>query len=45
MSALNTDLGPEKTSFLQPLGITTKIPRDTIGVLSDMQLIKTGDKV
>nr|KAF6285933.1 hypothetical protein mMyoMyo1_009492 [Myotis myotis] len=36
--AQNTVLGPEKTSFFQALGITAEI-------LSDAQLIKTGDKV
>ncbi|XP_074064721.1 large ribosomal subunit protein uL10-like [Macrotis lagotis] len=43
--AQNTGLGPEKTSFFQALGITTKIARGTIEILSDVQLIKTGDKV
>uniref|UniRef100_A0A452FRI0 Large ribosomal subunit protein uL10 n=1 Tax=Capra hircus TaxID=9925 RepID=A0A452FRI0_CAPHI len=33
------------TSFFQALGITTKISRGTIEILSDVQLIKTGDKV
>lgn len=45
MPAQNTGLGPEKTSFFQALGITTKISRGTIEILSDVQLIKTGDKV
>ncbi|KFO27907.1 60S acidic ribosomal protein P0 [Fukomys damarensis] len=40
-----TGLGPEKTSFFQALGITTKISRGTTEILSDVQLIKTGDKV
>ncbi|XP_054941031.1 60S acidic ribosomal protein P0-like [Physeter macrocephalus] len=43
--AQNIGLGPEKTSFFQALGITTKISRGTIEILSDVQLIKTGDKV
>uniref|UniRef100_UPI00294AEDF5 hypothetical protein n=1 Tax=Lactiplantibacillus plantarum TaxID=1590 RepID=UPI00294AEDF5 len=43
--AQNTGLGPEKTSFFQAVGITTKISRGTIEILSDVQLIKTGDKV
>jgi len=43
--AQNTGLGPEKTSFFQALGITTKISRGTIEILSDVNLIKTGDKV
>uniref|UniRef100_A0A2K5V6U5 Large ribosomal subunit protein uL10 n=1 Tax=Macaca fascicularis TaxID=9541 RepID=A0A2K5V6U5_MACFA len=33
--AQNTGLGPEKTSFFQALGITTKISRSTIEILSD----------
>ncbi|XP_043852069.1 60S acidic ribosomal protein P0-like [Dromiciops gliroides] len=45
MPAQNTGLGPEKTSFFQELGITTKISRGTIEILSDVQLIKTGDKM
>uniref|UniRef100_A0A8C6UBD6 60S acidic ribosomal protein P0 n=1 Tax=Neogobius melanostomus TaxID=47308 RepID=A0A8C6UBD6_9GOBI len=43
--AQNTGLGPEKTSFFQALGITTKISRGTIEILSNVSLIKTGDKV
>ncbi|XP_008292997.1 large ribosomal subunit protein uL10 [Stegastes partitus] len=43
--AQNTGLGPEKTSFFQALGITTKISRGTIEILSDVSLIKPGDKV
>ncbi|KAK2910841.1 hypothetical protein QQF64_026408 [Cirrhinus molitorella] len=43
--AQNTGLGPEKTSFFQALGITTKISRGTIEILTDVQLIKPGDKV
>ncbi|TNM88526.1 hypothetical protein fugu_004780 [Takifugu bimaculatus] len=43
--AQNTGLGPEKTSFFQALGITTKISRGTIEILSDVGLIKLGDKV
>ncbi|XP_051010620.1 60S acidic ribosomal protein P0-like [Acomys russatus] len=42
--AQNTGLGPEKTSFFQALGITTKISRGTIEILSDVQLTKTGDR-
>ncbi|XP_035562269.2 60S acidic ribosomal protein P0-like [Canis lupus dingo] len=42
--ALNTGLGPEKTFFFQALGITTKIFRGTIEILSYVQLIKTRDK-
>uniref|UniRef100_A0A2K5N276 Large ribosomal subunit protein uL10 n=1 Tax=Cercocebus atys TaxID=9531 RepID=A0A2K5N276_CERAT len=36
--AQNTGLGPEKTSFFQALGITTKISRGTIEILSDVCL-------
>ncbi|KAL4670120.1 hypothetical protein H8957_016448, partial [Semnopithecus entellus] len=43
--AQNTGLGPEKISFFQALGITTKISRGTTEILSDVQLIKTGDRV
>lgn len=43
--AQNTGLGPEKTSFFQALGITTKISKGTIEILNDVGLIKTGDKV
>ncbi|CAG01875.1 unnamed protein product, partial [Tetraodon nigroviridis] len=42
--AQNTGLGPEKTSFFQALGITTKISRGTIEIF-DVGLIKIGDKV
>ncbi|KAL0594501.1 60S acidic ribosomal protein P0 [Plecturocebus cupreus] len=45
VQAQNTGLGPKKTSFFQALGITTNISRDTIGILSDVRLIRTGDKV
>ncbi|XP_042717593.2 large ribosomal subunit protein uL10-like [Chrysemys picta bellii] len=34
-----------ETAFFQALGITTKISRGIIEILSDVQLIKTGDKV
>uniref|UniRef100_A0A8C2USH8 Large ribosomal subunit protein uL10 n=1 Tax=Chinchilla lanigera TaxID=34839 RepID=A0A8C2USH8_CHILA len=43
--AQNTGLGPEKTSFFQALSITIKVSRGTIEILSDVQLIKTGDEV
>ncbi|CUT99161.1 deoxyribonuclease [Echinococcus multilocularis] len=43
--ALNTGLGPEKTSFFQALNIQTKITRGTIEILSDVPLIKKGQKV
>lgn len=37
--AQNTGLGPEKTSFFQALGITTKISRGTIEILVSGQLL------
>ena len=43
--AQNTGLGPEKTSFFQALQIPTKISRGTIEIVSDIQLLKEGDKV
>merc|ERR1712183_38857 len=43
--AQNTGLGPEKTSFFQALNIPTKITKGTIEIISDVDLIKTGDKV
>lgn len=45
LPAQNTGLGPEKTSFFQALAIPTKISRGTIEILSDVNLIKEGDKV
>lgn len=43
--AQNTGLGPEKTSFFQALSIQTKITRGTIEIVSDVHLLKPGDKV
>jgi len=43
--AQNTGLGPEKTSFFQALNIPTKINRGCIEIISDVPLLKTGDKV
>merc|ERR1712048_1182250 len=43
--AQNTGLGPEKTSFFQALSIQTKIARGTIEIVSDVPLLKMGDKV
>ena len=43
--AQNTGWGMKKTSSFKALGIITKISRGTTEILSDMQLIKTGDKV
>jgi len=45
VTARNTGLGPEKTSFFQALSIPTKISRGTIEILNDVKLIKAGDKV
>eukprot|EP01023_Acetabularia_acetabulum_P006085 TRINITY_DN12534_c0_g1_i2.p1 TRINITY_DN12534_c0_g1~~TRINITY_DN12534_c0_g1_i2.p1 ORF type:complete len:311 (-),score=80.48 TRINITY_DN12534_c0_g1_i2:59-991(-) len=41
----NTGMGPENTSFFQTLGISTKINKGSIEILSDIALIKKGDKV
>lgn len=41
----NTGLGPEKTSFFQALSIPTKISKGTIEILSDLILVKEGEKV
>jgi len=41
----NTGLGPEKTAFFQALSIQTKIARGTIEIVSDVHLLKPGDKV
>jgi large subunit ribosomal protein LP0 len=41
----NTGQGPEKTSFFQALAIPTKITKGMIEILSDIHLIKTGEKV
>jgi len=43
--AQNTGQGPEKTSFFQALSIQTKIARGTIEIVSDVHLLKPGDKV
>merc|ERR1711902_465153 len=43
--AQNTGLGPEKTSFFQALNIPTKITKGTIEIVTDVKLIKEGDKV
>lgn len=43
--AINTGLGPEKTSFFQALNIPTKITRGTIEIMSETQMCKEGDKV
>merc|ERR1712002_121544 len=43
--AQNTGMGPEKTSFFQALNIPTKITKGTIEIVTDVKLIKEGDKV
>jgi len=43
--AINTGLGPEKTSFFQSLAIPTKISKGTIEILNDVKLLSPGDKV
>jgi len=40
-----TTLEPTKTSFLQALNIASKINKGTIEILTDVHLIKKGDKV
>lgn len=45
VGAQNTGMGPEKTSFFQALAIPTKIAKGTIEILSDIHLIKVGEKV
>ena len=38
-------LGPEKTTFFQALNISTKIARGLIEIISDIHLVKEGDRV
>lgn len=45
IAKVNTGLGPEKTSFFQALSIPTKITKGTIEILSDIHLVKKGEKV
>lgn len=40
-----TSMGPEKTSFFQALNINTKIVKGVIEIISDVNLITTGDKI
>mmetsp|Transcript_26696 Transcript_26696/g.58205 ORF Transcript_26696/g.58205 Transcript_26696/m.58205 type:complete len:315 (+) Transcript_26696:98-1042(+) len=40
-----TGMDPSQTSFFQALGIATKINKGTIEIVSDVNLIKIGDKV
>jgi len=41
----NTGMEPGKTSFFQALGVPTKIARGTIEIVSDIEIIKAGNKV
>jgi large subunit ribosomal protein LP0 len=43
--AQNTGLGPEKTSFFQALAIPTKISKGTIEIISDVHIVKEGERV
>ena len=38
--AMNTGLGPEKTSFFQALAIATKISKGTIEIINDVHIVK-----
>jgi hypothetical protein len=40
-----TGMDPSQTQFFQVLGIATKINKGTIDIVSDVHLIKAGDKV
>lgn len=41
----NTGMGPEKTAMFQLLGIPTKINRGQVEILSEIHLVKVGNKV
>jgi len=43
--AMNTGLGPEKTSFFQALAIATKISKGTIEIINDVHIVKEGERV
>lgn len=43
--AINTGMEPTKTSFFQALNIPTKITRGTVEIISEVTLLKVGDKV
>jgi len=43
--AQNTGLGPEKTSFFQALAIATKISKGSIEIVSDVHILKEGERV
>ena len=40
-----TSLDPSQTSFFQALGISTKIQKGTIEILSSLQIVKQGERV
>ena len=42
---MNTGLEPTQTSFFQAVGIPTKIARGAIEIISEVHLVKKGDKV
>jgi large subunit ribosomal protein LP0 len=41
----NTGMEPGKTSFIQALGVPTKIARGTIEITTDLKLVEAGSKV
>ena len=41
----NTGIDPNKTSFFQALGISTKVVKGAIEIMSDVLIVKTGKKV
>lgn len=41
----NTGMGPEATNFFQVLNIATKINKGTVEIISDVEVVKVGDKV
>jgi len=41
----NSGISPDKTSFFQQLGISTKVVKGAIEILNDVQVIKEGDRV
>jgi len=41
----NTGIDPNKTSFFQALGISTKVVKGAIEIMSDVLIVKTGRKV
>jgi len=41
----NTGISPDKTSFFQALGISTKVVKGAIEILNDVLILKEGDRV